>query len=225
MSSRKIGGEASIAGRTATILEQISRGRGITFRELAELLEISPSAVSQQLHGRSKKPGPRTLRALQRQFAVNPNWILTGEGNRWLTPEQETQQWADALGLVTDAPLRLGSRLKFLREILMMDAAAMAELVGTTPGAWEAIEEDRRTPTVRHLHALCLKRKVNLNWLVTGAGSLFNENGSPAVRRTTSPKEDDNFLQATGRMISAMQRRIDTLEREVRTVKKKKGDA
>lgn len=50
-------------------------------KQIAEELEITPSALTQLTNGRTKAPSEKTLKLLKEKFGLNPKWILDGDKN------------------------------------------------------------------------------------------------------------------------------------------------
>lgn len=81
--------------RLASAMER----RGITRSELARRLDVSPAAVSSWTTG-PKRPDIRKLAQIAAELGVSPSYLLFGEGEAQLTPEEkaaERQAYVDAL--------------------------------------------------------------------------------------------------------------------------------
>lgn len=59
-----------------------------TQTELAELLEVKQSSISDALSRRSAIPG-NWLVTLTEKYALNPRWIKTGQGEQFLQPADD----------------------------------------------------------------------------------------------------------------------------------------
>jgi SOS-response transcriptional repressor LexA len=68
--------------RTALKIKQI---------EMAKMLNVNPSAVSQMESGRTK-PSLETLIDIAEKLKVDLHWLITGEGRMFNTPEDATRQ-------------------------------------------------------------------------------------------------------------------------------------
>ncbi len=100
----------------------LRRAAGWSQGELAQLLQVSPSAVGMYEQGR-REPSGEILVALSRLFHVTVDYLLTG------SPVPEEQQTAELAmdSLLTDADKRLDSRSKrpLSREELAVIFAAL----------------------------------------------------------------------------------------------------
>ncbi len=85
----------------------LRRGLGWSQGQLAQFLQVSPSAVGMYEQGR-REPSLEILVALSRVFHVTVDYLLTG------SPAPEEQQTAETAmeHLLTDADNRLESRTK-----------------------------------------------------------------------------------------------------------------
>lgn len=79
----------SIGDRIRYVMEV----REVKQTELAERLGIGQSAISNLVTDASRKPSAPTLLALAAELQINPNWILTGEGDPygWAPVTHENQ--------------------------------------------------------------------------------------------------------------------------------------
>jgi len=71
----------TISERMKYVIDVIMIKTKRTKRELAEELEITPSALTQLTNGQSKKPSEKTLQLLNNKFGINKKWILNGSNN------------------------------------------------------------------------------------------------------------------------------------------------
>jgi len=69
-------------------LKFIRQALGKTQKEMAQLLGVSLRAYQMYEEGKTNIPLPK-LRILASQFGVNINWLLTGEGEPFLTLKEE----------------------------------------------------------------------------------------------------------------------------------------
>lgn len=70
-------------------------------------------------------------------------------------------------------------RLKYLRETWGLSARKLSLELGLNAGAWFAYENGDSLPGAAVLTAICQK-DVNINWLLTGAGSPFRQTSQDA---------------------------------------------
>ena len=66
--------------------KEIIAAIGLKNKELARELGITPAAVSDIVNGRVKNISGSLLILLQLKFNINPDWLLTGEGDMFNTP-------------------------------------------------------------------------------------------------------------------------------------------
>lgn len=66
--------------------KEIIAAIGLKNKELARELGITPAAVSDIVNGRVKNISGSLLILLQLKFNINPDWLLTGEGEMFLSP-------------------------------------------------------------------------------------------------------------------------------------------
>lgn len=69
-------------------IKQIREELKCTQEEFANTLGVSQKTVSQWEQDRNK-PQIDVLRVLRDQYNINLNWLLTGRGNMFLTPEEK----------------------------------------------------------------------------------------------------------------------------------------
>lgn len=59
-------------------IAQLRRTRGMTQRQLARALSVSPSAIGMYEQGR-RQPSAELIVAICREFSVSTQWLLTGQ--------------------------------------------------------------------------------------------------------------------------------------------------
>jgi len=99
---------------------------GAKQKDLAEELQISPSALNQLVTGKSKYPSAETMERLRSKYRVNPMWLLLGEGEMFLN-EQRQEQIQSAKDSIPEA-----ARAR-LREKENPELAEALELVRKNP--------------------------------------------------------------------------------------------
>ena len=67
----------------------------------------------------------------------------------------------------------LGERLKLVRERLGMTQKEFAEFLGVGIASVQRYEREERIPSGEFLKLLLDKFNININWLLTGEGSMF----------------------------------------------------
>jgi len=67
-----------------TRFKQLLDAIGASNNELADELRVTPSAISDILHGRVKKFSGPMIELLRLKHNVNPDWLLTGQGEMFL---------------------------------------------------------------------------------------------------------------------------------------------
>lgn len=67
-------------------LKQLIEALGLSQREFSREVGLSSGALSQLMAGRSTSLSGNALTAINRRFGVDINWLLTGEGEMFLTP-------------------------------------------------------------------------------------------------------------------------------------------
>lgn len=73
----------------------------------------------------------------------------------------------------------MAKRLALLREISGVNPLEMAKLLNMEPGYFESIEKGMPVLIEPLMVILLQKYDVNLNWLLSGAGSMFNNKPVP----------------------------------------------
>jgi transcriptional regulator with XRE-family HTH domain len=96
--------------------------------------------------------------------------------------------------------LTYGHRLKEIRKQLNMSQEEMALKLGLAPRTYAAYERNENKPTLSMLDMLNLNFDVNLNWLVSNKGEMFNS----APENISSDFKDEiiktveNYLKTRG---------------------------
>jgi len=69
--------------------------------------------------------------------------------------------------------VEIGKRLREVRDKLAKTVRQMSQVSGTSIGSISGMEKGRLKPTFPYLHCLVVSFNVNLNWVITGEGSMF----------------------------------------------------
>ena len=70
-------------------LVEVIHSLNVSQREFAESIKLKPSYISDLLHGRAIGFSNKALLALNKNYSVNLNWLLTGEGEMFLEKEDK----------------------------------------------------------------------------------------------------------------------------------------
>lgn len=68
-------------------ISQIIKEKGITQYQLCANTGLEESVLSRIINGETKKPRQKTVELIANYLHINPEWILTGEGNKHLEEE------------------------------------------------------------------------------------------------------------------------------------------
>jgi transcriptional regulator with XRE-family HTH domain len=83
-----------------------------------------------------------------------------------------------------------GHRLKEIRKQLNMSQEEMALNLGLAPRTYAAYERNENKPTLSMLDMLNLNFDVNLNWLVSNKGEMFNSAPENSATQTKQDKKE-----------------------------------
>ncbi len=72
-------------------------------------------------------------------------------------------------------------------------------------------------PGFKQINLICAYVGVNANWLLTGHGKMFHEDGETPVKPAPSPKQGEEEERWWEDVIKTLQRRINELERVAKT--------
>jgi len=67
-------------------LNELIKKLGISQKAFGEGIGIKPAFVNDVLNGRARGFSSETLTAIQKTYKVNLNWLLTGDGEMFITP-------------------------------------------------------------------------------------------------------------------------------------------
>lgn len=88
---------------------------GITSqRRLAELAELDHKTISHWSTGKTTKPRRNDIEAVSRVLGVNPDWLLTGDGDRWAPPTQYAAKIRRAVNKIGLSPAQIEDRAGIL---------------------------------------------------------------------------------------------------------------
>jgi SOS-response transcriptional repressor LexA len=82
-----------------------------------------------------------------------------------------------------------GQRLRAIRKVLSISQTVMAESLKVNASAISQMETDRIKPSLETLLLLAKNYKVNLHWLITGKGQMFEDVISATLHKTNNRLE------------------------------------
>lgn len=68
---------------------------------------------------------------------------------------------------------QIGKRLKEIRKKFGISLDKMGEITGLSKSGISDIEKGKKKPSSVYMHALNIKFNVNINWVLTGKGTMF----------------------------------------------------
>lgn len=92
-------------------IKELREYLGLSQREFAEILGIHPLSISRYESGKSN-PAPSVLKLIEDKFSVNPEWLLEGKGEMFLTPPPSEASKTELFGQI------IGSNLDAVMEEL-----------------------------------------------------------------------------------------------------------
>lgn len=176
--------------RIREVIETIKKQQGLSNARVAALLGVDPSAISQLLSGRSKKPSHRTLDKLETVFRVNPDFIRTGAEPKFVGDIASRAVESDH----ADAIRR---RVVAMRDHLGLTQTELSERTGIPRTSFVLFERpEGRTPTTEHLIALWDHFGVNPAWVLVGYGAMIvRASDKSAAPSATSFQQELVLLQ------------------------------
>ena len=133
---------------------------GISQGEFARAIEKTASFIGLIESGKTNI-SHETVSAVCGIFHVNPQWLLTGEGNMFEP------------GYEIDPPDRDGvpSRIKALRKEHGLSQAGLAKEIGCSRNQISAVEQGVANASNDLLKRIAARLSVNYRWLLSGTGS------------------------------------------------------
>lgn len=117
-------------------IKQVMRAKGLSQKALAEALGVNLQRVKNLTAGNVHKLNPDEARALVTRLHVRADWLVTGEGAVFQTPqEQELERRQELLrdASKTASTLKLSERHQaFVRDILVGAALKQSDLLRAT---------------------------------------------------------------------------------------------
>jgi len=103
----------------------------------------------------------------------------------------------------------IGERLKQIRQVLGIKQVDLAKVLKINPSAISQMESGRTNPSLETLMELVVNYNVNLHWLITGVGKMFN-----TANDTSSQNGSwDNFQKLLNdRLEEIVQARLDLMD-------------
>jgi transcriptional regulator with XRE-family HTH domain len=78
-------------------LKKLRERAGFTVRQLSEQSGVSKSVIS-EIESDKYEPSIRFINAMMLRFGANPEWIMTGEGGMFISPEDYIAKGIELLG-------------------------------------------------------------------------------------------------------------------------------
>jgi transcriptional regulator with XRE-family HTH domain len=111
----------------------------------------------------------------------------------------------------------VGTRLREVRMALGYSQQYFSALLNTSAGFISEIEGNKKSPGIQLLYSLWRKFNININWLLTGKGNMFNSH-SRIEHTPPSPEERSDTEQELSihQQIIALQQENERLQQKVR---------
>jgi transcriptional regulator with XRE-family HTH domain len=124
-------------------IKEIRKSLNLTQSKFADLLNVSNGFIS-EIESGNKKPGYDILISLKKEFNININWLLIGEGEMLAdivpAPPGVVNQEAQSQGEQSDKELklemencRLKAQVDILKEVLLMRKVTELEMEMSNP--------------------------------------------------------------------------------------------
>lgn len=91
-------------------IKEIRKAIGLNQTEFAEKLGIAPNTIS-SYEGGTRIPSDAIIKSICREFAVNEEWLRTGEGEMKQSPSREQEMSSLIRHLMADRPESFRSAL------------------------------------------------------------------------------------------------------------------
>jgi len=103
----------------------------------------------------------------------------------------------------------IGERLKQIRQVLGIKQVDLAKVLKINPSAISQMESGRTNPSLETLSELVVNYNVNLHWLITGIGKMFNTDNATSSQYGYW----DNFQKLLNdRLEEIVQARLDLMD-------------
>lgn len=136
-----------------------------SFSALAKATGIRPASFSDYLSGKSDPPRQKII-AIAEAVGVSAGWLTTGEGAPDGTPQPPAPEKRPGETLSNSLPERLRFALRklgSLKELAQKSGVAHADIQSYING---------KEASTKHLTAIADAARLDINWLLTGKGSL-----------------------------------------------------
>ncbi len=105
----------------------------------------------------------------------------------------------------------IGERIKQVRKALHIKQIEMAKVLNLNPSAISQMESGRTNPSLETISEIGKHYKVDLHWLITGAGQMFNKPQEPVARNHGWDKFQKMLNE---RLEEIIQARLDMMDAE-----------
>ena len=180
-----MGVKAGFFSRLNELILEHAGGEHGAFKKFACLLDIPPSSLFKWTKRRSL-PSADQLVNFREKLGVNLNWLLTGQGAKYLPPEEQVAarlHQKDGKQFWGNHPVDLtavGQRLKAARGDIKLKEAA--DESGAPEHLIKEAEAGKHLPPAEYLYWLAGKSYTNADYLITGKGEVVGGAGKAAER-------------------------------------------
>lgn len=149
-------------------IKEVRKAYGLTQAEFGKDICVKGNTIACYENG-IRKPSNAIIRAIAREFGVDEDWLLTGEGEMFRPVPQLTEQ---------GGPVDMKDRLKAIREHACLTQYDFGRRIGVTSATISRLESGVRSLTKAQILAIAREFEVDERWLRTGKGTMLR----PAAR-------------------------------------------
>ena len=165
-------------------IKAIRKELNLSQTQMAKMLEI-PLRTYQRLEQEDVDLKLSILNKYIR-IGVNIDWLLTGEGSMFSKKEADSNSKKDdavderkrdekQVSSLAENSEKMGKRLKEIRLHYELSQTELANRLNTTQAVISNYEAGRRIPDANFLRKLIDVFQIDINWLLTGEGSMFKD--------------------------------------------------
>jgi transcriptional regulator with XRE-family HTH domain len=169
-----------LKNRLAAVLEE----NNISPYLLAKMIGKPQSTVSRVLNNETK-PQSATISAIAKALNLKESWLLTGQGEKYAKDSPETIPKMDTLA----------ERMEYVREQKHLSYQKLGDMIGSKESA---LRHAITNNNVRDVYAIAMSAAlgVNLEWLKTGKGEIYNTLNNPIGKPFYDVDFDGEFTES-----------------------------